>query len=424
MTYTMQERTRSKWDRAHAKNSRSLRTGYLGLGTSAGSAAGLTTEANQVALIDEVIFACLSNDAATNLTGNLRVNGITLPFHFPGIANQTTTRRKVWRTKGNLVVHPGQTLAAHASANSAVNNVSCFVKYRLMSLTEACQTKEISGRLPNVASTNTVAGGGTAAATSKAIVAAQAGKFVEILGITCTGHNFNAAADDIRLGFWDGTTGTFAANGNMVMRTYARGASPVFAPDYLIGDCKIQGPAGSGVYIQASANLAGNPPPCDYNIIYRIKDVNDTWNATGVPASAGSAAQNFWFFTEAAVSAAGVSVAMFPATALGFGVRIKGWAMSAVCADSAVASAEVGIGLGADQQFPISEYLLLNGDGNAGAVSRSFAEDDMQFVTNVTSVPGFVGIDALSGVSQRSQLVWGSLEQQAYTGTEYIGTIP
>lgn len=427
MTYTlMTERTRSKWDKTHSKNTRFLRTGFLGLGTSGASASAFTVEAGQVALIDEVVMACLSNDGATNLTCNLRINGLTLPFHFPGTVDQRTTRRKVWRTKGNLVVQPGQTFAAHASANSAVNNVSCSARYRLMSLTEAIGLGEISGRMPQVASTNSVTGGGTAAATAKAIVPAVAGQSVEILGITCTGHNFNAAADDIRLGFWDGVTGTFTANGNMVMRTFARGVSSVFSPDILIGDCRVQGPIGSGVYIQASANLAGATPNADYNIIYRYTDTIDTWTPLGTVNTASQSRRNFWFFTEAAVSAAGTSVPWFPASTTGFGVRIKGWAASAVASDSGAASAEIGIGLGADHQFPLAEYLLLNSDGAGApaAVSRSFFEDDMVIQTAVASAPAFTGIDATSIVTQRAQLVWGSLEQSALSGTEYITTIP
>ena len=66
-----------------------------------------------------------------------------------------------------------------------------------------------------------------------------AGTSIEILGIYLTGHNYNANADNIRLGYWDGVSGgDFATGGLTVFRGWAQGASNIYSPEVLIDDTR------------------------------------------------------------------------------------------------------------------------------------------------------------------------------------------
>lgn len=244
------------------------RSGATGLTTSLGSA-GISCAADEVALVDSIEIASISNDAATNVKVTCEVNGTELYFNLPGVANIRRTETIRWDPKGALVVQPSGTMKWKASV---VGTTSVVVTFRKMKTTKAMSLGYLSPTIPTVASTNTVAGSGTSAATAKAIITGVAGKYIEILGFTCTGHNFNAAQDSIAIGFWDGTTGTFANTANKVFRAYASGANPAFAPKVVVNntDGCIKGPVGLGLYVIATTNLAGATTPADFNVIYRL----------------------------------------------------------------------------------------------------------------------------------------------------------
>lgn len=281
-------RTRSKFDETQVPGFGIFRTGALGLGTSYG-AAQITCGTDEVLLIDEVEIYGLTPDSSANVTAFLKVNDIEMRFHFPGLVNQRKNDQMVWRPKGNLMVRPGQTLTAKASA---ANTIHMHVRYRRMQLSKAIMLAEVQGGLTNVCSTDTVAGSGTSAATAKAILTGVAGYHVEVLGFTLTGHNYNAAVDSIRLGFWDGTTGTtFASGGKTIFKGYACGADREYSPRLLIGDTRgcIQGPTGWGLYIQASTNLAGATPTADFNVIYRLVKTQTKLHNMQLATSLGSA---------------------------------------------------------------------------------------------------------------------------------------
>lgn len=317
----VQIRNRSRWQEADIPSTAWATSPIAGVGTAAVAAGSepIQCDATRVALIDEVIFTCQTNDANTTVTGRLHVNGQTngllgatatvaphvLNFHFPGTANAVTNRRIVIRPRGHLVVRPSSTMWVQSSTAGSLH---CQVRYRYKSLLAAIRDGDISpnGTIPNVASTNSVTGAGTAAATAKNIIPGIAGKAIEILGLYFTGHSYNAAADDSRIGFWNGATGTFAANGSMFFRAWVQGATARYAPELILDniDGCIQGPSGEGVYIQSSANLAGNPAPCDYNVIYRYVEARPVIISDGAADAGGSTttmvdaarteADNFW----------------------------------------------------------------------------------------------------------------------------------
>lgn len=296
----------SRFSEAYLGYRRSIRSSVLGVGIAAVASPNepIRVDATQVALIDEIVLTARTNDAATNITALIHINGRTIDvlgspdtvaphvmrFHFPGAANTIRSDRIHLHPMGKMVVRPSSTLWVQASASGQVH---CQITYRIKNLTAALRDGDISpnGELPAVASINSVSAGGSVAATSKNIIPGVAGKAIEILSLYHTGHNFNAAQDDNRLGFWNGTTGTFAANGSMVMRAFAMGADPRWAPRILIDDTQgcIQGPVGEGVYIQASTNMASaGSTIADYNVVYRYVPAPIPLVASGVADAGGS----------------------------------------------------------------------------------------------------------------------------------------
>ena len=401
---------KGKFDEAHLPGYLIARTSFTGLGTSYGANI-LTCASDQVFLIDEVMISGITGTTAANVTCTVKVNDIELPFHLPGTANLRRSDRISWRTKGNLVIQPGKGITAKASA---ANTMMLEVRGRMVQVSSAYAGGDLVKSMPNVCSTNTVTGGGTSDATAKQILAPVTGYSVEVLGFALTGHNYNTAADSIRLGFWDGTTGgSFASGGKSIFIGYGQGASAFYAPKVLIGDTKgcIQGPSGYGLYIQASTNFAGVTPPADYNVIYRLVPTTEVAStggvAGGVPASMGK----FWVTTNAAISAAGTSVPWFDNATVWSTTRIFGYAGSCTTGNG-VASAVVGIGVGPDHQGSIVPYEILNSDGAGApaAVSRTWFKDDFAIVTHVAQAPGFVGLDALSINTNRFQLAWGRFD--------------
>jgi len=296
----------SRFSEADLGYRKSAHSSFLSVGTGAVASPNepIRVGPYDVALIDEIVLTARTNDAATNVTALLHVNGRTinvlgspdtvaphvLRFHFPGAVDAVHTDRMHLQPRGKIVVRPSSTLWVQASEGSRIN---CQISYRVKSLIAALRDGDISpnGELPAVASTNSEAANGTVAATQKKIIPGVAGKAIEILAFYHTGHNFNAAEDNNLLGFWDGVTGTFAANGSMVMRAWARGAATRWQPRILIDDTKgcIQGPVGEGVYIQASANMASaNDDKATYVVSYRYVPSPVPLLAAGIADAGGS----------------------------------------------------------------------------------------------------------------------------------------
>lgn len=431
------ERNLSKFDikRGYAFS----RSTSSGLATSAPATGAITCGTNEVALVDEITINAVTNDAATNHTVNLLVNGITVPIHFVGIADLTRTERFVWRPRGNLVVHPGQTLKA-TGVGAFLDHAT--VRFRKKNLTAAIRDGDIKGggRLPNIASTNTVTGSGTSAGTAKQIIPPVSGMSVEILSLVFTGHNYNSAADNIRLGFWDGTTGNFGANGSTIMRVHRQGANPRYAQPIIIGntDGCIQGPSGSGVYIQATTNLAGSTPTGDWVVVYRYIPANrmEVLSATGTLGATPSARGKFWCFTEAAVSASLADAQIDPWFAATTGnnclVKAKGFALSTISdsATPAVAPTMLGFGLGAGPTTSVVAHAGLgeivpsysNNAGTPADVSNTVAHDDTLLVTNLSSRPGFFAYQfAGTDIVSRAHLVWGRFEADTLQAQDASG---
>lgn len=391
-----------------------LRTSYLGLPASLSPASPVITGTqnllwardSEVVLIDELRIQGHTNDAATNLTVTLKINDQLLPFHLSGTANERVHKTLVWKPKGALVLHPGKVLQAYASAS---NLAYVSGRYRIMGTQKAAELGYLSGgTLPNVASTNSVAGSGTSAGTEKQIIPPLANHYVEILGFTCTGHNFNAALDSSLLSFWDGTTGSFGTDDVKIFRAYHRGVNGIYQSNVMVGNTKgcIQGPVGYGVYISQTTNVAGSTPNADFNVIYRYRKSTECIANTGAEMTTGG--KKWWRYHEGLTL--GTSRTFFDiATAPACTVKILGHAGSLTGTDQA-ANGGVGIGIGADATQLISEFYAINGDGNTGAAGRSWAVDDDTYFCSLQNDPAFVGADALSAVTARSQLAWGTLE--------------
>jgi hypothetical protein len=283
----VQVQNNSRFSEADLGYRKSIHSSFLSVGIAAVASPNepIRMDADHVALIDEIVLTARTNDAATNVTALIHINGQTinvlgapatvaphvLRFHFPGAANVVRSDKIHLRPLGKMIVKPSSTLWVQASA---VTQIGCQISFRVKSTIAALRDGDLSpnGELPAVASTNSVAAAGTVADTAKNIIPGVAGKSIEILGLYHTGHNFAAGQDDNRLGFWNGVTGTFAANGSMVMRLFAMGADPRWAPRVLIDDTRgcIQGPVGEGVFIQASANMASaNDDKASYVVSWR-----------------------------------------------------------------------------------------------------------------------------------------------------------
>lgn len=438
-----------------------LRTGHahvrtpatVGLPVSLSATGSIICGAREVAIIDEVCINTTTADTAVNTTIGIKINGLTVPIHFPGTANLLRSERLVWRPRG-LVVQPGQFFAANNANVGSVFQSNMLVRFRKKSINAAIADGDIrsSGSYPNVASAFSVSGAATANGVARQIVPPVTGKSVEIMSMLFTGHNYNAAADNIRLGFWDGTTGaTFAVGGNTIIRAWRQNANVHYAKPLVINntDGCIQGPSGYGVYIQPTTNLAGATPTGDWVITYRYVDAPliagtstvqpghlDVGDPTGA-AGQTTFGKKFWVNTEAAVTSTVGNqqlTRMFGAVT-GFDtlVKIKGWVTSATVATTASALInEIGIGLGtgtvaiAGTQTlgeMMSMFASDDGAGSPTAVGHMFGQDETLIVTNMSSIPAFAAVEVASGdFANRSQLVWGRLgESPKLTNQDVVG---
>lgn len=221
--------------------------------------------------------------ASADLIVTLKINAVEIPIHFPASAQESMTDTFVWKPKGNLVVtSTSLTDALNAKASLAT---SAWISMKLRHVRKAAALQMglwSGGGIPLVA-----VSGATTAATAKQVIAPLAGHHVEILSLVYTGHSHVAsAANDFRVGFWDGTAGstfTNAQGGKMIHRFYAQGANSKYAPRTIINDTKgcIAGPVGYGVYVQATTHLAGSAPLSDCVILYRyIKGTDAQYRGT------------------------------------------------------------------------------------------------------------------------------------------------
>lgn len=277
MSYPPRGLQRSKFDAGELAGYSVARTTYTGLSTGYGGSyptTGAGFGADYGLVVDEIVFSGVTNDAATNFTITLNINGKELPFHIPGTADASESFRFSIKPKCMTIFGSTENFI-NIKANAA-NAAHAFIRYRRVRAADIMKMWE-GGGVPRYASTNSASAGGTTADTAKAIVTGVAGYSVQVLGFYVTGHCFSATAENIKLGYWDGSTGTtFDAGGKIVFRAHARGAAKQYAPKVLVDDTKgcIQGPAGYGLYIQATANsapgLAGATPTADFNVIYRL----------------------------------------------------------------------------------------------------------------------------------------------------------
>jgi len=517
----IQTKNNSKFDEAdEGTYSMIFSAGLTGVGTAAVAAGDepIQCTANQVALIDEITITARIKDASANTTVTLHVNGQTadstllaagkkllgatatvaphdLPFHFPGHTDNVRNQAIYLKPRGNMVVRPSSTLWVNCNTASVAH---CHIKYRKKSLIAAIRDGDISpnATLPEVASTNSVATGGTAAATQKAIITAgtvmvsagiaDAGgsnttmvdaarteptdnfwtgkkiKFtsgsnngqirkitnfvaatdtmtfspavtaatgagdtydildvdeaIEILGFYCTGHNYNAASDNIRLGFWDDTTGgSFASGGASVMVSYARGVAAFWAPQVLVNNTQgcIQGALGSDLYIQATANMAGATPTADYVVMYRRVRTNVVANTSGTTQQTPTSRKKWWCSTAQDPTGQFFDN-FFAAESTNTGsVRILGHAGSGTFADNA-GDNYLGLARG-DLGGVISELYAFNGDRSAGAatVSGSYARDNMVVPVPYPLIPSFYAAEAAADtIVTRFQLAWGTFSSK------------
>lgn len=207
--------------------------------------------------------------AASDTVVTLKINNVEIPIHIPASAQDTTTETFTWKPKGNLVVTSTSAANALNAKCSAASTAWVSMRFRHIPKSLAMMQWK-GGGIPLIAVSGT-----TVAATAKQMVAPLAGHHVEVLSILLTGNSpSNAASNDFRIGFWNGTAGTTFTNaegGKMIFRAFARGERKSSAPTVVINDTKgcITGPEGYGVYAQATTGLAGTNPNCDCVILYR-----------------------------------------------------------------------------------------------------------------------------------------------------------
>lgn len=244
---------------------------------------------------------------------------------------------------------------------------------------------------------------------------------LEVLGIYLTGHSWNAAADDIRLGYWDSAAGGgFSAGGAMIFRGWAQGFHNMYQPRILIDDTRgcIQGALGSDIYIQPSANLAGATPPADYVVLYRKIKRTEVASTSGTIGATPTVRKKWWCYTQAA---SGASVdKFFAATVTGDDqvmVKIHGHAWSCTNSD---AGASI-IGLSVAGGAPISELTVVSGDGDTNTVSNSAARVGLNYPIRKDQEPGFLALDLATAMSNRTQLAWGTFGAGVDTQTRDNG---
>jgi len=428
-----------------------VRTTLQGLPTAypVTAASAIVCSSTEVALIDEIEINCITSDSNANTDVFLKANGVEVPFHFPGTTDQVQAQRIVWRPRGNLVVQPGQVLAAKTGV---LADAHMLIRGRKKPLTAAIRDGDLKGgaRLPNLASTYTVDSSATTNGAARQIVPPVAGMAVEILSMVFTGHNYNAAADNALLAFWDGTTGSLAAQGVKVMRAWRQNAPARHAPPLLIGntDGCIVGPSGWGVYVSATTNIVGATQKADWVITYRyvpadLRAVNDGLrigasfvpSAGSLPIAAGQPKGRFWVYTEAAVSASGTDSQKdrWFASEPGFDalVKVKGWATSCTALPT-LARAQLGMsfgtaGTGVTPLTPdagLGGYVAVPADaaGTPAAVGTLIGQDETLMVCNVSRIPGFHAYQFAGGeITNRAQLAWGRFEGRKLTSQDTSG---
>lgn len=394
-------------------------TAGIGIGTTHAdsTSAGdnlLVTDSTEVALIDQLVFSGMTNDAATSHRISLRIGQLAdsnyqdLTFHLAGTANAQRFERLVWNTRGALVV-PVSGFLSFVSP-TFTNQTRAFVsgRYRMMKASKAAELGYFSGgTFPSVASTNSVAGSGTSAGTAKAIVPALAGHYVEIMGFTYTGHNYDAGLDNSRLGFWDGTTGSdFDTGGVTIFRGYNQGVSGIYQSRVMVGNTRgcIQGPVGYGVYIQQTTNVAGATPDADFNVIYRYRKTTDCANNTG--ASITTAGKRWWRYAQGIATPIDTAAIFSGVPACGVKVLGQAGTLAGTASSNStpVATMTLASTNGWGEEFPIE------GDGAAAAACSSWSIDDDVMVCASAQTPGLTLGNANNTVTGRSHLCWGTME--------------
>jgi hypothetical protein len=408
-------------------------TGIFGLGnaTITNANAPIRCDATEVALIDEVVMTAPPQTTTSNISCFLAINGRTVgelgaessaaahecKFHFiGGAATVRQTQRIVLQPRGNMVVSPSSTLWFKGNSSATIN---VHVKYRQKRLTKAIADGDIksNGGIPLVASTNSVTGSGLDTATAKAIIANGGSSGIEILGFYFTGHNYAATIDDHRLGFWDGVNGTFATNGNTVFRAWAQGINQVFAPRIIVDDTRgcIQTSVGNGLYVQATAGLAGNPTPTsDYVVMYRRINALES-DFSGTIGTTPTMRKKWWLNKEGAGGAAVDYFFADPGLTDETGkqmVKIHGHAFSCTTNNSALGL--IGLQWGDGLSESISDSTFVSGDGTAATVSTSGARTGLNTRLKLNLKPGFLAFNA--AITNRTQLAWGTFGASSDTG--------
>jgi len=434
-------RNTRRWDESDVGEYGVIRSGVGGVGTATitNANAPIRCEANQVAIIDEVYMTCRINDLSTNQTCFININGRTsgelgapstraadvLPFHFPGHIDFVRNEQIRLRPRGGMVVHPSSTLWVNAAA--AGGQIHCDIKYRKKSLVAAIRDGDISpnGGLPMCASTNSVTGSGTVAGTAKQIIAGQFGLGIEILGIYLTGHNYNTATDDIRLGFWNGGGSFAGGQGLMLFRGYFKGVAAVWAPKVIIENTQgaIQGNSFDSLYIQATANVAGATPKADYVVMYRMVTDVEVMTPTGIVNNTPTTRKKWWLFSEADAGGIGVGETLFAVEPNNNQtIRVLGQAGSAIIADNALENV-IGMNLSSGT-LGASALYLINGARDAGAqsVSFTFSRSDMNIAVPYSADLKFFALEgAADTITSRCHLAWGKFSSS--TKTDLIGSI-
>lgn len=247
---------RSKWRYRPARNGWRVAVSPS-TGLTSNFATAFTCASDEVALIDKIVFSGISKDAASGETVTLEVNGVELPFHFPGEADRRATFRHMWRLNGNMVVQPGQSLKAKGESRATLafgllSTVDALeVHYRVMKTQQAITEGYLQGgTMPNVASLDWA---DVIPGTATRLIAGVAGRHIQVLGMAFTGHAYAAAEHNSSILFWDGAAGTTSG----LFKAYSTNADAQYSPMLFVGDTDgcIQGPSGEGLYVNVSSEF-------------------------------------------------------------------------------------------------------------------------------------------------------------------------
>lgn len=382
----------------------------------------ITTDANQVAVVDEldIIMVGSSTNPDAHVVLTVTIAGQSMRFALRSLAARNRTERYRLRPKGTMVVPPSASMTL--LSDTGIYASSAILKYRLMSTTEAIE----AGYYPSTfwcGSTGAIALAGTPQTlTGLAAADVTANRYLEINGIAITGSMptaTSAANLEILLEFTDEA----GSNLKVIKGLYAS-ADPEVTRPTLINNCVIRGPMGYGLRVTAGEAGSGSqitvwgkygtapysPPTAG--------KAPETFPGNGVipgAADAFNAGKYFWVYSEATASAV---YEFFPATTClttKLSYAIDGYALAGSAAGTQGAILTIGRVAPSTQSFSTTVVTPLGGAGEGS--STVHVDDDANMRMELPDRVGFAVANVSGTISKASMLAWGRVGGDHYPNT-------